>query len=53
MSRLVTPMTRAVAIAITVLFVAACSKTNSEKKEVTVAVTKAAVEDLSSDLPHR
>ncbi|MGA3086544.1 MAG: biotin/lipoyl-binding protein, partial [Thermodesulfobacteriota bacterium] len=50
MSRFVAPAVRAIAIAIAVLFVAACSKTGSEKTAVTVAVAKATVEDLSSDL---
>ncbi len=50
MSRFVALAAYTMAIAITVLFVAACSKTGSEKTAVTVAVAKAAVEDLSRDL---
>jgi RND family efflux transporter MFP subunit len=57
MPKFVAPGGRAIAIAITFLFVAACSKSGSQKTESTkahqlqtVAVTKAAVEDLSRDL---
>ncbi len=57
MSRFVASTARAVALALTVLSVAACSKTGSEKTDAakvrqlpTVAVAKAAVEDLSRDL---
>jgi len=50
MPRFIALAVRLVVLAITVLFVAVCSNTGSEKTEVTVAVAKAAVEDLSSDL---
>jgi RND family efflux transporter MFP subunit len=57
MPRFIASAARVVALAITVMFVAACSKTGSEKSEAakahkppTVAVAKASVEDLSRDL---